>query len=422
MDSHGRTQMRRAVLAVVIGNVLEWYDFVVYSYLATLIAKNFFAPGDRAAALLDTFAAFGIGFIARPIGGIVIGWLGDEMGRKTALILTIALMATSTVAIGLTPSYATIGVVAPAILVLARLIQGFSVGGEWGNSTAYIVESAPEGRRGYYSSFQQCSLVAGLLLGSGIAALLNTLLDAAAMENWGWRIPFLIGGLIGPVGVYMRRNIDESADYRRAVHAPVAKVANAASLLVQTAQAFGFMILWAVQFYIFLAYMPTFAEEYAGLGHAAALWSNTAGLLLLMVAIPLFGHMSDRLGRKPLLLASCVAFIVLPYPMFRLMLAGVSPTAILLMQLLIALAIALYSGAGPAAISEIFATRQRTTFMSIANGTAVAIFGGFAPFIATWLIAETGSPIAPVYYVIASAVVTAAVIVGLRERAQEELR
>jgi MFS family permease len=414
--------MGGAVAAVVVGNVLEWYDFVVYSYFAAIIAKNFFASGDEKAALLDSFAAFGVGFLARPFGGIVIGWFGDKKGRKAALVLTIALMAAGTVAIGLTPSYATIGILAPVILVVARLCQGFSVGGEWGNSTAYIVESAPEGRRGYYSSFQQCSLVAGLLLGSGIAALLNTLFDPGELESWGWRIPFLIGGLIGPVGVYMRRNIGESAAYRRAAVAPAGKTADPVQVLVQTAQAFGFMILWAVQFYIFLAYMPTFTEEYAGLGHGAALWSNTAGLLLLMAAIPLFGRMSDRLGRKPLLLASCLAFIVLPYPMFSLMLAGASPMSVLLMQLLVALAIALYSGAGPAAISEIFATRQRTTLMSIANGTAVAIFGGFAPFIATWLIAETGSPIAPVYYVIASALVTAVVIVGLRETAREKLR
>ena len=192
--------------------------------------------------------------------------------------------------------------------------------------------------------------------------------------------------------------------------------------MLPTAQAFGFMILWAVQFFIFLVYMPTFTESYAGLSHATALWSNTAGLLLLMAAIPLFGHMSDRVGRKPLLLDSCLVFIVLPYPMFSAILAGASSLTILLIQLVFAIAIAMYSGPGPAAISEIFATRGRTTQMSIANGTAVAIFGGFAPYIATWLIDRTGSPIAPTYYAIAAAVVTGAVIMGLRESARTQLR
>ncbi len=306
----------------------------------------------------------------------------------------------------------------PAALVLARLAQGFSVGGEWGNSTAYIVETAPEGQRGFYSSFQQCSLVAGLLLGSAIAALIGTLLDSSAMESWGWRLPFLLGGLVGPVGSYMRRNLDETPAYRRSL---IATARPATHPVRHTAQAFGFMMVWAVQFYIFLAYMPTFTQTYAGLSHAGALWSNTAGLLLLMVTIPVFGRLSDRIGRKPLLLASCLFFVLLPYPLFKAILAGASPLTILMIQLVVGLAIAAYSGAGPAAISEIFTTSRRTTYMSIANGTAVAIFGGFAPFIATWLIEKTGSPIAPTYYVIAAALTTGAVILGLRETSREPL-
>ncbi len=307
-----------------------------------------------------------------------------------------------------------------SFLVLARLMQGFSVGGEWGNSTAFMVEWAPEGRRGFYSSFQQCSLVAGLLLGSGIAALLNTVLATDTMQAWGWRVPFLIGSMVALVGIYMRRNVEDSPIYRRVAAEQSASGARPLPI-VETAQAFGFMIVWAVQFYIFLAYMPTFTQKYAGLSSAAALWSNTAGLLLLMGAIPPFGLLSDRVGRKPLLIASCIAFVVLPYPVFTAMLGGVSFISILSMQLLVGLAIALYSGPGAAAIAEIFPTRGRTTFLSIANGTAVAIFGGFAPFIATWLIEKTGSPISPTYYVIAAAVVSGAVIVGLRETAYEKL-
>jgi MHS family proline/betaine transporter-like MFS transporter len=331
------------------------------------------------------------------------------------------LMAVGTVIIGLIPTFASIGSLAPAILVLARLMQGFSAGGEWGGSTAFIVEWAPAGRRGFYGSFQQFSVVAGLLLGSGLAALLNTILDAADMESWGWRIPFLLGALLGPVGMYMRRNIDETPAYRKAAKASMAPAPDLTSPVLLAVRAFGFTILWTVSFYIFLAYMPTFTQKYAGLSRSVALWSNTAGLLLLMLAIPLFGHLSDKYGRKPFLLACCVAFIVLPYPLFSVMLGGASIGMILMIQLAIGLAISLFSGAGPAAIAEIFPTRTRSTYMSTGYALAVAIFGGFAPFIATWLIEKTGSPISPVYYVIAAAVVSAIVIATLRETAHEEL-
>ncbi len=412
---------RRAVTAAVVGNVLEWYDFAVYGYLATIIAKNFFPPGDDVAALLATFAAFGVGFVVRPLGGIIIGRIGDTKGRKVALILTILLMAIGTVLIGLIPSYAVIGVMAPVLLVLARLMQGFSAGGEWGGSTAFIVEWAPADRRGFYGSFQQCSVVGGLLLGSGVAALLASTVSPEAMESWAWRIPFLLGGLIGPVGIYMRRNIDETPAYRRVAKAPEAAASDTTPPLLLAARAFGFTVLWTVSFYIFLSYMPTFTQKYAGLGRAAALWSNTAGLLLLMVAIPIMGRWSDRIGRKPLLLACCIAFIVLPYPLFSLMLSGASLATIVGIQLLIGLAIAPFSGAGPAAIAEIFPTATRSTYMSTGYALAVAIFGGFAPFIATWLISKTGSPISPTYYVIAAAILSTIVIFRLQETARKPL-
>ncbi len=213
---------RRAVSAAVIGNVLEWYDFAVYAYVAVYIAKNFFPQGDPVTALLATFLTYGLGFLARPLGGIILGRVGDTHGRKTALLITIALMAVGTVMIGILPTYAAIGVAAPLLLVVARLLQGFSAGGEWGSSTAYIVEWAPPGQRGFYGSFQQTSVVAGLLLGSGIAALFATILTTEQMDGWGWRIPFLLGGILGPVGLWMRRTIDETPAYKKAAATPVA--------------------------------------------------------------------------------------------------------------------------------------------------------------------------------------------------------
>ena len=409
---------RRAVTAAVAGNVLEWYDFAVYGYLAGLLAKRFFPASDEATGLLAAFAAFGVGFVVRPLGGILIGRLADRKGRKAALVLTIVLMAVGTVGIGLIPDYHTIGVLAPALLVACRLLQGFSAGGEWGGATAFLVEWAPPHRRGLFGSFQQASVAAGLLLGSGIAALCSTLLSPEQMEAWGWRLPFLIGGLLLPVGLYMRRNVEETPAFRQS---PSAR-AEAASGWTAATQALGFTVLWTVSYYIALSYLPTFTQKFAGLSRAQALWSNTLGLAVLVLAVPFMGHLSDRVGRKPLLLACCAAFVILPYPLFAAMVQAGGFATVLLVQIAFALAIALFSGPGPAAIAEMFPTRLRTTWMSTGYSLAVAIFGGFAPYIATWLIATTGSPLSPTIYLIGAAVVSTAVILALPETAHDPLR
>lgn len=409
----------RAIGAAVVGNVLEWYDFAVYGYLATIIARRFFPAGDELTSLLSAFAAFGVGFLVRPLGGILIGRLADRRGRKAALVLTIVLMAVGTVGIGLIPDYHSIGVLAPALLVACRLLQGFSAGGEWGGATAFIVEWAPAQRRGLFGSFQQASVAAGFLLGSGIAALASTLLAAEQMDAWGWRLPFLLGVLLLPVGVYMRRNVDETPAYR-AVQAR--EVLNQAPGWRLAAQAFGFTVLWTVAYYIALSYMPTFTQKFAGLTRTQALWSNTLCLAVLVLAVPAIGHLSDRVGRRPLLLACCVGFVLLPYPLFAAMVQAGAFATVLLVQIAFALTLALFSGPGPAAIAEIFPTRSRTTWMSTGYSLAVAVFGGFAPYAATWLIAATGSPLSPAYYLIGAALISTGVILVLPETAHQPLR
>lgn len=410
----------RAVTAAVIGNVLEWYDFAVYGFVASIIAKNFFPREDEVTALLATFLTFGLGFVARPVGAIVIGRMGDTHGRKAALLLTIFLMAAGTALIGILPTYASIGFLAPLLLLVARLMQGFSTGGEWGGSTSFIVEWAPAGRRGLFGSFQQMSVVAGLLLGSGFAALLNTILSPDAMASWGWRVPFLAGALLGPIGIYMRRTMDETPAYTKAVKEPAARARPGG--LGLAARAFGFTIVWTVCFYVLLNYMPTWTQKYMHLTAASALWSNTIGLVALLLAIPLMGRLSDRLGRKPLLIGCCVAFIVVPWPLFAYLASGnASLGMLILIQVLFALLISMFSGAGPAAISEIFPTRSRSTWMTTGYALAVAIFGGFAPYISVWLIETFGSPTVHTYYLIAAAVVSTAVIWSLRETAFDEL-
>ena len=425
MSSIDQSKSRKAVSAAVVGNVLEWYDFAVYAYVASIIARKFFPGQDEVAALLSAFLAYGLGFLARPLGGIIIGRMGDVSGRKNALLLTMFLMAAGTVMIGLLPTYAAIGFWAPLLLVVARLMQGFSAGGEWGGSTAYIVEWAPKNQRGFYGSFQQMSVVAGLLLGSGMAALITTFLTTQQMDDWGWRVPFLLGGILGPIGLYMRRTIDETPAYKAVAEGkPVAKSPDDdTSPWLLAGRAFGFTIVWTVCFYVLLNYMPTWTQRYMSISASAALWANTIGLLALMLAIPVMGLLSDKFGRKPLLIACCLCFVIVPFPVFSYLLSGgVSLTSLILVQVVFALMISMFSGAGPAAIAEMFPTRNRSTWMTTGYALAVALFGGFAPFISVWLISTFGSPIAHTYYLIAAAIVSTIVIWQLRETAFDDLQ
>jgi MHS family proline/betaine transporter-like MFS transporter len=413
---------RRAITAAGIGNVLEYYDFGIYGFLATVIARKFFPGSDSTAALLATFAAFGVGFLARPVGGIVLGRLGDIAGRKSTLVLTIVLMAVGTAGIGLIPEYASIGVIAPVLLVFCRILQGLSAGGEWGNATAFIVEWSPDGRRGYLGSYSQASVVGGLLTSSAVAALLHSAFSDAAIDAWAWRLPFLLGAVLLPIGLWLRLGIEETPRFRNEQAGRTSGLADLGTPFGMMAKAFGFTILWTVAYYVMLTYLPTFTQKYAGLSAQAALWSNTVALVVLMLAIPLMGRLSDRIGRKPMLLFCCLGFVVLAYPGFRLMLSGLPAYGVALLQIAFNLVIATFSGPGPAALVELFPTRSRTTLMSVSYALAVAIFGGFAPFIAVWLIQQTGTPIAPTFYLIASGLVSAATIATFKETAFERLR
>jgi MHS family proline/betaine transporter-like MFS transporter len=412
---------RKAIYAACIGNLLEWYDFGVYAYLATLIAAKFFPSTDPTVGLLAAFAAYGVGFLARPLGGVIIGRMGDTRGRKVALVLTIFMMSVGTIGIGLLPTYESIGVWAAVLLTALRIVQGIAAGGEWGTSTAFIVEWATPRRRGFMGSFQQVSTAGGSLLGSATAALLTSMLSKEQMLDWGWRIPFIMGAVLLAVGIYIRRNVEESPSYEAAKTKVNTEPAVAGWRL--GAQAFGFTIFWTVAYYTLLAWMPSFTQHFTGLTPSQALWANTLGLVATVVAIPFWGALSDRVGRRPVLLGATVLIGVTIYPLLSLMMRHGGLEVVIACQIALGVMLAMYSGAGPAAISEIFPTHQRSTWMSAGYTLAAAVFGGFAPFMATWLIRSTGSPLSPTYlYLIPAAVVSAVVVLRLKETAGADLQ
>jgi len=418
-------ESRKAVIAGTIGNVLEWYDFGVYGYFATTISQLFFPGEDPTISLLKAFAVFGVGFVMRPVGSILFGIYGDRFGRRLALSAVIFLMALSTVAIGLLPTYAQAGVIAPILLVLCRLLQGLSAGGEWGGSTSYIVEYAPEGRRGFIGSWQQVSVGSGFLLGSLSAALLSSTLSPAAFTAWGWRVPFLLGILVGALGAYLRWALADTPKFTEIErHGEVAQAPLSEAFTKYWREAltiFGLTLHNTVAYYIPIIYMTSYIVTVSKLPPSSALWIGTSCLLVFVILIPIWGALSDRIGRKPLLLLSSGGYVVLAYPLFMLASSGSAALA-MTAQLLMIVFLSFFSGACPAAYSEILPTRVRYTALSIGYNVAVAIFGGFAPFIAQWLIGVTGSNLAPAFYLIAAAAITFVVVLRIRETAFEPLR
>ncbi|SDR27847.1 MFS transporter, MHS family, proline/betaine transporter [Rhizobiales bacterium GAS191] len=423
---------RKAILSCMVGNFLEVFDFTIYGFLAASVGHAFFPSGDALASTLSSFATFGIGFIMRPLGGVVLGAYADRHGRKQALVISVVMMAGATAATGLIPSYASIGVLAPALLVLCRLVQGFSSGGEWGGAASFLVEYAPDGQRGYYGSWQQFGVGLGTLGGSLFAFVMAASLDEASMNEWGWRIPFLFGFILAPVGYYLRTRVAETPAFqaelaRRKTTASGETVASPLRGAVATQRAAMLIaccstIIWTVGGYLFLTFMPAFATQQLKLDARFSLAANTIAILLRTILTPFMGALSDRIGRKPLLLTAAGGFLVLSYPLFLWLVTAPSFAVLLIVQLVAGILMAIFSGPGPAMLCELFPTHLRTTSLSIGYNLAAAIFGGFAPAIATFLVRETGQPIAPVYYVLFAACISLIAISRIRDGAHRPLR
>ncbi|CAG9176735.1 MFS transporter [Cupriavidus respiraculi] len=406
------SQRRRAIIATVIGNGLEWFDFTVYSFFAVIIAKLFFPTDNELTSLLLAVATFGVGFFMRPVGGIILGVYADRVGRKAALSLTILLMALGTTIIGLAPTYEQIGLFAPLLIVIARLMQGFSAGGEMGGATAFLTEYAPARQRAYYSSWIQASIGVAVLLGAAVGTFVTSSLSTEALHSWGWRLPFLLGIIIGPVGYYIRHHLDETPTFRDETErsdSPLSEVLR--EYPRETAASFSMVILWTVCTYVLLFYMPTYAVKVLKVPQADGFIAGMAGGLAIMVFSPLVGLLADRIGRRVLLSGSALLILVLAYPMFVYINQAPGLTTLLVFQLVFGVLIATYTGPILAAFSELFPAKVLSTGLSVAYNLAVTIFGGFASFIITWLIAATGNSMAPAFYVMIAAAIS---LVGTR--------
>lgn len=392
----------RQIIAAVIGNALEWYDFVIYGFMTVLISRLFFPAESEYASLLIAMATFGVGFFMRPVGGVLIGLYADRHGRKAALQLIILLMTIATAMIAFAPTYAAIGIAAPAIMVLARLLQGAATGGEFASATSFLIESAPPERRGFFGSLQMVGQSISALTGATAGMLVTQGLTPEQIDSWGWRLPFLFGLLIAPVGLWMRRHLSETEEFLAAKDDTTQHLGLMAVLrehLRDVLVCFGLVVSSTIMFYVVLIYMPTYAKTQLNIPLKEAFTAQVAGLVFLTVLIPLFGVLSDRIGRRIVLMMAAMLYLLLTYPLMDWLLAEPSLMRLATMQIVLCSAIAVGFGAISTALAEQFPVRQRSTGLALAYNVAVMIFGGFAQLIVTWLIKETGSLLAPSFYV-----------------------
>jgi MFS transporter, MHS family, proline/betaine transporter len=403
-----QASLTRTMVAGAVGNVLEWYDFGLFGFFAPTLARQFFPAEDKLASLAGTFGVFATGFLMRPLGGLVFGHVGDRRGRKRALELSVLLMASATTLLGLLPTYASIGAAAPILLTIMRLLQGLSVGGEYVGSMSFLAEHAPPGRRAFVGSWSSFSTILGTLLGSGTAALCTGLLSEQQLAAWGWRLPFVAGILIGALGFWLRLGVAESPSFVANQKAgnlagnPIAEaLRNDRGAILTT---FGLTGLSSIGYYLPFVWLPTWLSRInrPPLSESLALTANSIALLALLILTPLTAVISDRVGRKPMFLGTAIGYVVLSYPLFLMMTDGTFTRAVVA-GLAFACCNGLYSGCMGATMVELFPTRTRYSGIAIGYNVGQALLGGTAPLIATALIDVTGNNLAPVYYLIAGA-------------------
>jgi MHS family proline/betaine transporter-like MFS transporter len=405
-------QRLRTIAAGMIGHVLEWYDFAIYGYFAAQIGHAFFPHEDRVAQLLSAFGVFAVGFLVRPIGGVLVGHIGDRYGRRAALVFSVTAMAISTFLIGLLPGYERLGVLAPLALTALRMVQGLSVGGECATSMLFLVEHAPPDRRGLMGALAAAAVTAGILLGSAIGAAFAAGLSETALASWGWRLPFLLGLVVGFGGYLLRRHVTEAAPAARRRRAPIVEtLRDHWGIVLRFA---GLVTFNAVGFFVSFVYLVSWLQNADGIPPSRALEVNTLSLAILIVVVIAAGILSDRVGRKALLALACVLGFVGAIPLFSLM-NHPSASLAVLGQLGFVLIIGLYGGVMPVTIVEAAPVSVRCTTIALGYNVSFGIIGGLSPLVAAWLVNRTGDEIAPAFLIMAAAAVTLATIMRFRE-------
>jgi MFS family permease len=419
---------KKNILAAVIGNALEWYDFLAFAFMTPIVAKLFFPsnpadPDNNINQILLTTAVFGVGFFMRPVGGIVLGLYGDRKGRKAAMVMVTGLMAVAIALITLTPTYAAVGLLAPLFIVVARLLQGFAAGGEFGTSTALLIEMAPPGKRGFYGSWQMTGQMTALLLGAAAGTLITEIFTQEQIMAWAWRLPFAFGLLIVPVAIYIRRHVEEPEVFKQMKAAQAAGTVRQATLGEmlrshgrETLVGMGLVVTLTVSIYITFTYLTTFSTVTLKLPLHDTFLVQMASAAFMIVLMPLMGAWSDRIGRKRLVIGSLIGYLLVLYPAYAWLTAEPSIARLLVAQLSICVFVSVYFGVFSTVIAELFPANVRSLGMSIAYNIAVMVFGGFAQFIVTWLIRTTGSPMAPAYYVMFGVAVGLVAACFIRER------
>ncbi len=391
----------RVILAGLIGNVMEWYDFALYGYFVGIFGDQFFPSSDPNASLIAAFGAFAAGFLVRPLGGVVLGRIGDRVGRRQALTLSVMAMALATVSMAILPTYQQVGLWAPIALVLLRILQGLSAGGEYTTSIVFLAEHAPANRRGLVTIWGLWGSVLGMLLGSAAGTLLSDSLSAAQMSSWGWRLPFALGLLVALTGFVLRRGLNSETPPAASAR-PVQALARHSGAVLRVLL---LNVASSVAFYTAFVYVITYIQSEAGQSESVALALNTRVMGLLLIFYPIAAWISDRLGRKPLLIAGSLLLVLAGLPIFELLHSG-NPTWISRGEILLMLAVALLAGAKNPANVELMPQAVRCTGLALAFNVAEGYFGGTTPLIASWLVSTSGNPLLPGYWVALAGAIT----------------
>lgn len=424
------SMLKRAVGAAALGNAMEWFDFGVYSYLAVTIGKVFFPGGSAAAQLLATFGAFAAAFLVRPLGGLFFGPLGDKIGRQKVLAITMIMMSIGTFCIGLIPSYERIGIFAPVLLLVARLVQGFSTGGEYGGAATFIAEYSTDKRRGFMGSFLEFGTLGGYLLGAGLVTGMTAVLSEEALLSWGWRVPFFIAAPLGLFGLYVRLKLEETPAFQKHMEEQEALEQSKPRLTLlqmlkkyraQMLKCIGLVLLFNVSNYMITSYMPSYLVGILGLSELSSLLLVLVVMFVMMPLTLFWGHWNDRLGHRPVIWAGAFGLILFAVPCFLLIGTG-NMWLVFLGLIVLGLIHTCFSGSMPATLPALFTTDIRYSALAIGFNLSVSLFGGTTPLMTTWLVETTGNVLMPAYYLMGAGVIGAITVYTLRETARRPLK